>query len=677
MEKNTSIKLKLVNIFSIIILFLLFLMLFSSITIIRKKFNTVSNNLSTELTLLYTDINHTISKTTSDVKETKENELKSFLESSSKVCDHLIKLEIETLTRSIKIIAEKENIQNAVSFNLFRGGNIKKNNNEYTQKYNISTKPIKYISLLNSEKTFAWPGRETRIGLELFNFLGNIKARTDIKKEFRESDNSEYIKKILTTPILSELNRIVSTEKGLIIKVYSKIKSPLTAETTGGLIGIMPIDNTFADYIKQYTGCEVIIYKDKGEFYSTSFFYGNQRSVFKNKPGVFSEIENKPDKIIFEDIMIENSLHTKNNKKLDYSVYKFIYYPIISENQKIIGMFALGVPIDEFKNIIRKLEKEEDSTFKKFENSNKLILNNINKSGSTMLKEFIYIIIIIMTLGIVISIITFDIIISKVILYTIKKLSKNFKDLSEGKSNLKYIKVNSNDEIGNLASYFNKFIENLKNLIKKIITNSKFIFLASEEIREENNKFIEKATNQSLEIETSFDKIYEINKKIETNNIKLLNSNKIKDEINIKFEKIKSYSELLNSISIKMKDNLNKIKEEKIFENNVEINNLDKILEKFIHYSEKVIKEIGDVDKTSSHFEDIFSAIIFSVEEQSKEIFIILDTINELNKTNKTNMDIAYNLSLKTNNLSKKADEFNDIIETFVMKKYIDKEEYE
>lgn len=669
MNKYMSIKAKLLNIFSIVILFLLLAMLFSSIYIIKNKIDSLSKDLESQVDSLYKNINTTIETTNSEIKTTKENEIKLFLETSANICDHLIRVEIDNLLRKIKIISEKESVKNAVTFNLFKEKTIQKEKNSkyYKQIYTQSKKPIRYISLLNTEKTLAWPGREIRAGLELFEKNGKIKARTDIKKEFREKNNSEYIKIILESNIYLELMQIVSTKSGLAIKVYSRIRNSKTDEVSGGLIGILPMDNTFADYLKKHTGCEIIIYKQNGEFYSTSFFIKGSRFEFKNKHLIFSDLVNNPNKIIFEDIIIPSPQDPINKK----NIYKFIFYPIMGNNENVIGMIAIGTQTDSFRNIIKTLEKDKEITFNKFNDTRISLVNSLNNSKKNMLKEFIYIIVIIMTLGVVISVLAVDTIITKFILSTIKKLSKNLKALSEGKSTLKHIKVNSNDEIGQLTSYFNKFIENLRYVIEKIISGSKIISDATENINNENNKFIEKATNQALAIENTSNQIKNINGIINKNTIEVNNSIKLRDELIFNFEKIISYNELLNSISLKTTEILKRCSLE---ENENISNSLNSLFSQFIKYSEKVIREIKDSEKKYANLENLISEISFSIESQSKETKLILSIVEDLNKLNKTNIEIAHDISIKTKSLHKKAEEFNHIINYFVLQKYFDEQ---
>ncbi len=663
MNKYFSIKAKLLNIFSVVILFLLFAMLFSSIYIIKNKFDSVSQDLESQVNTLYNEINETVENTNEEIKNTKENEIKIFLETSAKICDHLIRVEMENLSRKIKIISEKENIQNAIAFNLFKHKSIQQTNKTYySQNYIKSNKPLKFISLLNSEKTLAWPGREIRAGLELFGKHGVIKARTDIKDEFKEKDNSQHIQDILNSNVYLEISKLLSTEIGLAIKVYSRIRNNKTQEIVGGLIALIPIDNTFADYIKKHTGCEVVIYKNNGDFYSTSFFVDGNRFKFKNKPIIFEELYNNPNKIIFEDIIMPSPKFP--NKK--NHIYKFIFYPILGENESLIGLIGLGTNTDSFRNILKTLEKDKNSTFNKFNNTKLSLVKSINKSGNTMLKEFIYIIVIIMTLGVVISVLIFDTILSKFILLTIKKLSKNLKALSEGKSTLKHIKVSSNDEIGQLTTYFNKFIENLKYVIGKIVDSSQIISDASKNINSENNKFIESAVNQSIAIDNTSKQIENINDVIQKHNLKVLDINKIKGDLIFNFEKIKSYNELLNSISLKSNDLL----EEKTNYSEKNLESLKILLGQFINYSEKILREINNSEKKYQSLELFVSELSFSVEAQSKEINLILSIIQNLDELNKNNINIAQDISLRTKTLHKKAQEFNDIIEHLVLQQY-------
>jgi len=118
--------------------------------------------------------------------------------------------------------------------------------------------------------------------------------------------------------------------------------------------------------------------------------------------------------------------------------YLAAYYPIFQPNTKnVIGILFIGIEMSSIENII---QKNVDTEIK---------------------------IIILIVMGILSVSILFISLISKfVIVKPIVKVADNLKDISEGEGDLtKTITVQSNDEVGDLAIYFNKTLEKIKQLI--------------------------------------------------------------------------------------------------------------------------------------------------------------------------------------------------------------------
>ncbi|MCL2138845.1 MAG: methyl-accepting chemotaxis protein [Treponema sp.] len=107
------------------------------------------------------------------------------------------------------------------------------------------------------------------------------------------------------------------------------------------------------------------------------------------------------------------------------------------------------------------------------------VLTKVQERYSFLLREkteevqeygimFERIIIIFIVVSLVVSVIL-AVIITLSITKSIVKVTDTLKDISEGEGDLTVsIKINSNDEIGDLAKYFNKTVEKIKNLVVKI-----------------------------------------------------------------------------------------------------------------------------------------------------------------------------------------------------------------
>ncbi len=92
------------------------------------------------------------------------------------------------------------------------------------------------------------------------------------------------------------------------------------------------------------------------------------------------------------------------------------------------------------------------------------------------------------------------------------------KDIAHGEGDLtKRIEVRSRDEIGDLTEWFNKFIENLLYMIKKIHNVSRDVTLASQQIAVKCKEVSEGAMVQTSSLEDSSSSILEMN--AQTNNV--------------------------------------------------------------------------------------------------------------------------------------------------------------
>ena len=127
---------------------------------------------------------------------------------------------------------------------------------------------------------------------------------------------------------------------------------------------------------------------------------------------------------------------------------------------------------------VENFETIDKNTADVFINMDK-IMDQVNKAEQTVISEtltnfkdlFIIFPIILGLFAFFIIILT--ILISRSLINTIISIAKVLKDISEGDGNLtKRIKVNTNDELGDLANSFNKFIGKLHNIVLKTKTAS-------------------------------------------------------------------------------------------------------------------------------------------------------------------------------------------------------------
>lgn len=157
------------------------------------------------------------------------------------------------------------------------------------------------------------------------------------------------------------------------------------------------------------------------------------------------------------------------NAKILGKDYLTGYQPILSANREVIGIVFVGIPQD---------------------NINLLIRNNLNISLT-------FLIIVSLLTFIFFSFIIYYII--NLLLQPIKTTSLMLKDISEGDGDLtKRLTINSNDEMGELATYFNKFIDKIHQIVIIILQNSNSLHDKSINLSEISNSLVRDAKEMNM-----------------------------------------------------------------------------------------------------------------------------------------------------------------------------------
>lgn len=92
---------------------------------------------------------------------------------------------------------------------------------------------------------------------------------------------------------------------------------------------------------------------------------------------------------------------------------------------------------------------------------------------------------------------------SRQIISALKRLIKNLKDISEGEGDLtKRLEVTSHDEIGDMAKYFNQFVEKLQGIIRQIAGNAVTLASSSTELSAISGQMAMGTTDMSSKADT-------------------------------------------------------------------------------------------------------------------------------------------------------------------------------
>lgn len=125
-----------------------------------------------------------------------------------------------------------------------------------------------------------------------------------------------------------------------------------------------------------------------------------------------------------------------------------------------------------------------------------LILENINSEVETIIK-----IVIITTVVIILIVLLFSLYVSKVITKPINQTNDMLRDIAEGDGDLtKQLSINTKEELGTLASWFNQFIYKIKNTVGIVQKNADIIAASSIQLTSASDQANQEIDNIANEI---------------------------------------------------------------------------------------------------------------------------------------------------------------------------------
>lgn len=273
----------------------------------------------------------------------------------------------------------------------------------------------------------------------------------------------------------------------------------------------------------------------------------------------------------------------------------------------------------EYTNIISSSNISDSNNSLKYINENvNSMVNDINDVVSLLdsnsnkkvlwAKELSSIFLIIALIIIVSSLIT----IRKTIINHLKDLVQRMKDISSGNGDLtKRININSKDEIGELAKWFNVFVENINHIVMSVKDTSSNVKNISEQISDisyQNSQATETIAVSAQEVsEGSLE---------QTNQV-----NDLFDKVNILSQKIESISQIINKVLVHSMET-----EQEALSGNKDL--------------EVSVTQLNVISNTTNEV----SMKLGKLEESSKEIGRIVELITEI--SDQTNL-LALNASIE------------------------------
>lgn len=250
--------------------------------------------------------------------------------------------------------------------------------------------------------------------------------------------------------------------------------------------------------------------------------------------------------------------------------------------------------------------------------------------------------------------------ISRSISKPIKLITNKIKDISEGDGDLTArLQVKSKDEIGELSTYFNKFLENLHNMIVRIRYAVNQINEGIGQISQSTQSLSEGASKQASSMEEITASINEMSSQIQANTENIQKTNEIVQTTgNKSLEGTKSMDKLVESMN-------------KINESADDINNIIKVIDEIAFQTNLLALnadiEAARVGKYGKGFAVVANSVRTlagrsseAVKDTSEKIDYVLKNINEVNELVKTSADFLSEINSNAEQASVLMSEISD-----------------
>jgi len=257
----------------------------------------------------------------------------------------------------------------------------------------------------------------------------------------------------------------------------------------------------------------------------------------------------------------------KNIQKVfeaDYTNFIPKFIKIVNdENAKMVtnDFFEIFNALNNvFINEINFIQKNE-LLAKDFTNSNETFKSKIQKvsevlneefdnSANTLIsdtKQFIWVVLIISIAGALVSLI-FGFLVRRSITEPVNDLVDMSKDIAQGEGDLtKRIAIAGKDELGDLSSWFNMFLQRLNNMVVEVKKHAANINVSSQEMALGNQDLSSRTHQQSSSLEETATAMEEINSIVQNNAEDAKNANEITQKAQLSV--VESRTELLDTVT--------------------------------------------------------------------------------------------------------------------------------
>ena len=269
----------------------------------------------------------------------------------------------------------------------------------------------------------------------------------------------------------------------------------------------------------------------------------NVENSIASKPVSFERIKNDYLKIKKDLSVIVNETETKNNIDSFLNVDKQFLETLVSVKKTGLLVIESELLDNNFSELNLRLSgilNDINSVLKKD-------IDEINASVVSETGTFIWVVMIITVIGLLVSLL-FGFLVRRSITAPVNDLVDMSKDIAQGEGDLtKRIMVAGKDELGDLSTWFNMFLERLNNMVSEIKKHAANINVSSQEMALGNQDLSNRTHQQSSSLEETATAMEEINSIVQNNAEDAKNANVITQKAQKSV--VDSRTELLDAVN--------------------------------------------------------------------------------------------------------------------------------
>ena len=273
-----------------------------------------------------------------------------------------------------------------------------------------------------------------------------------------------------------------------------------------------------------------------------------------------------------------------------------------------------------------------------------------------------------------------------VVIKPVANMADFLRNMAESQGDLtRRIEINSNDEVGNLAYWFNSFLERLQGIITQVKNSSDTVSNAAEEIASGNEDLSQRTEEQASSLESSASNAREANNLTDRTLETVKNGEKMTGELKEAMNEITQSSREISEIISKVNDIS--------FQTNLlalnaaveaarageqgrgfavvagEVRNLAARSAESAQEIERLINDsVNKVEKGNNLMEEtkeVFDNIVTNTQKTNDMVSEIASTLDELSQVTQQNASLVEEIASSSENMSSEAHNLKQIVDIF------------